>query len=56
MAVITISRELGSEGERIADLLCRELGYCRLDRDMLAQIAGEAGVDIEAVLAKKRRS
>jgi len=54
MAVITISRELGSEGERIADLLCQELGYCRLDRDMLAQIAREAGVDVEAVLAKEK--
>ena len=54
MAVITISRELGSEGDRIADLLCQELGYCRVDKDMLTHIAEEAGVDVEAVLAKER--
>jgi len=54
MAVITISRELGSEGDKIADLLCQELGYCRVDKDMLLQIAREAGVDVEAVLAKEK--
>jgi len=54
MTVITISRELGSEGDKIADLLCQELGYCRVDKDMLLQIAREAGVDVEAVLAKEK--
>lgn len=54
MTVITISRELGSEGDKIADLLCQELGYCRVDKDMLSQIAREAGVDAEAVLAKEK--
>ncbi len=54
MAVITISRELGSEGDRIADLLCQELGYRRVDKAMLTQIAKEAGVDVEAVLAMER--
>jgi cytidylate kinase len=54
MTVITISRELGSEGDKIADLLCQELGYCRVDKDMLSQIAKEAGVDVEAVLAKEK--
>jgi cytidylate kinase len=54
MAVITISRELGSEGDKIADLLCQELGYCRVDKAMLMEIAKGAGVDVEAVLAKER--
>ena len=54
MAVITISRELGSAGDQIADLLCQELGYCRVDKDILSQIAQEAGVDVETVLAKER--
>lgn len=54
MAVITISRELGSEGEKVADLLCQELGYCRVDKEMLSQVAREAGVDVEAVLAKEK--
>jgi cytidylate kinase len=54
MAIITISRELGSEGGKIADLLCQELGYSRVDKEMLTHIAEEAGVDIQAVLAKER--
>lgn len=54
MAVITISRELGSEGDRIADLVCQELGYSRVDKELLSHIAEEAGVDVEAVLAKER--
>ena len=46
MAVITISRELGSGGDRIVDMLCEELGYCRVDKAFLSQIAQEAGVDV----------
>ena len=54
MAVITISRELGSNGQQIVDLLCDELGYCRVDKALLSQIAREAGIDVKAVLAKER--
>lgn len=49
MAVITISRELGSEGDRIANLVCERLGYLRVDKHVLLGIAAEAGVDVEAV-------
>ena len=55
MAVITIARELGSEGDKIAELLCQELGCRRVDKEILAQIAEDAGVDVETVLAKERR-
>jgi cytidylate kinase len=54
MAVITISRELGSEGDRIVEILCERLGYCRVDKAMLAQIAKQAGVNVEAVLEKEK--
>lgn len=54
MAVITISREIGSEGDKIAEILCEELGYQRVDKAMLLHIAGEAGVDVDAVLAKEQ--
>jgi len=54
MAVITISRELGSEGDRIAEILCQELGYRWVDKAILAQMAQEAGLDEEAVLALER--
>lgn len=50
MAVITISRELGSLGDAICDLICEELGYCRVDKDLLLHIAEEAGIDLDAVL------
>jgi len=56
MAVITIARELGSEGDKIADLLCQKLGCRRVDKEIAAQIAEEAGVDVEAVEAKERRA
>ena len=51
MAVITISRELGSEGDQIAELLCRRLAYDRVDKDVLSKIAQEAGIPPEAILA-----
>lgn len=54
MAVITISRELGSEGDKIADALCQQLGYQRIDKEMLAEIAARAGVDVEAITAMER--
>ncbi|MBN1580726.1 MAG: cytidylate kinase-like family protein [Anaerolineae bacterium] len=54
MAVITISRELGSNGDLIADLLCEKLGYCRVDKDVLSQIAERAGVNIKAILKKEQ--
>ncbi len=50
MAVITISRELGSEGDRICDLMCEDLGYCRVDKAVLMQIAEESGIDVDGVL------
>ena len=54
MAVITISRELGSKGDEIVELLCQELGYCRIDKAVLTKIARDAGVDVKAVLAKEK--
>jgi cytidylate kinase len=54
MAVITVSRELGSGGNHVVDLLCEGLGYCRVDKAMLSEIAAEAGVDVKAVLTKER--
>jgi cytidylate kinase len=54
MAVITISRELGSNARQVVDLLCEKLGYCRVDKALLSQMAKEAGIDVKAVLAKER--
>jgi cytidylate kinase len=54
MAVITISRELASEGDKIADAVCQELGYRRIEKAMLSEIAARAGVDVDAVLKMER--
>ncbi|HOT90834.1 MAG TPA: cytidylate kinase-like family protein [Anaerolineae bacterium] len=54
MAVITISRELGSNGDLIADRLCEQLGYRRVDKAIVMQIAQEAGVDVETILQKEQ--
>jgi cytidylate kinase len=54
MAVITISRELGSLGDEIVGILCQKLGYCSVDKAVLTKIAKDAGVDVKAVLAKEK--
>lgn len=54
MAVITISRELGSLGDIICDLVCEDLGFCRVDKSLLLQIAEEAGIDVDAMLELER--
>ncbi|NLE43227.1 MAG: cytidylate kinase-like family protein [Chloroflexi bacterium] len=54
MAVITISREMGSEGDVIADMLCEELGYCRVDKEVFRRMASETGLDVEALDSMER--
>jgi len=54
VAVITISRELGSEGDKIAELVCGHLGYRRVDKAVLLHIAEESGIDIDAVLEMEK--
>lgn len=54
MTVVTISRELASNGDEIVDALCSKLGYCRVDKDVLSDIAERAGVDVKSVLQKER--
>ena len=39
MAVITISRQSGSEGNEITRILCERLGYGFFDKKMLADLA-----------------
>jgi len=45
MSVITISREMGSKGTDIARMVAEKLGYEYLDRELIATIAKEAGVE-----------
>jgi cytidylate kinase len=44
MAIITLSRELGSLGTKIADTLSDRLGYSKLDKESLEALLEESGM------------
>lgn len=44
MAVITISRQYGSEGDEIATNVCQILGYQSFDKQLMEKVAVEAGL------------
>ena len=44
MAVITISRQYGSEGDEIAANVCQVLGYQSFDKQLMAKVATEVGL------------
>jgi len=47
MAVVTLSRELGSEGDRIALKIAEQLGYDLVDNSLIVKVAERAGVSVE---------
>lgn len=49
MAVVTVSRQLGSAGDLIAAAAARELGYDHVDKDLITEVAKEANVSEEEV-------
>ena len=49
MAVITISRQLESGGDAVADLVCEKLGYQRFDKKVMAQVGQQLGMAASAV-------
>jgi CMP/dCMP kinase len=44
MAVITISRQYGSEGDEIAANVCQILGYQSFDKNLMLKVAAEVGL------------
>ena len=50
MAVITISRQYGSGGNQIAIRLCEMLGYRYFDKNLMAEVAIEAGLSHSEVV------
>src|SRR5512139_726579 len=44
MAVITISRQYGSEGDEIAANLCQILGYQSFNKQLMLKVASEVGL------------
>lgn len=49
MAIITISREMGSGGIPIAHQVAEELGYTLIDGESIKEVAGSYGLSLEAL-------
>lgn len=59
MATITISRQFGSHGDTVAQLLCDRLGYRYFDKNLMLGLAAQAGLapeTVEDVPDDKRRA
>ncbi|MCE7987967.1 MAG: cytidylate kinase-like family protein [Caldilinea sp. CFX5] len=55
MAIVTISRELGAEGTRIAEALAQALGALCVDKQVLAELARQAGLSVEMIVHPEER-
>ena len=55
MAVVTISRELGSRGTRIAEAVGAALGAPCIDKEVLAEMARTAGVEVEVIVEAEEK-
>lgn len=55
MTVITISRELGSRGTRIAESVAAALGTTCIDKEVLAEMARQSGVSVEVIVEAEER-
>lgn len=55
MAIVTISRELGAEGKRIGEAVAKALGALCVDKQVLADLAREAGLSVELVVHAEER-
>jgi cytidylate kinase len=50
LAVITISRQFGSHGDTVAQVLCDRLGYRYFDKNLMMGLAARAGVAPDKVV------
>jgi cytidylate kinase len=50
MSVITISRQFGSHGDTVAQLLCDRLGYRYFDKNLMMGLAVQVGMEAEEVV------
>ncbi len=55
MAVVTISRELGSRGTRIAEAVGVALGAPCIDKEVLAEMARRSGVEVEVIVQAEEK-
>ena len=50
MPVITISRQFGSHGDTVAQILCDRLGYRYFDKNLMMGLAAQSGMTTEKVV------
>ena len=55
MAVVTISRELGSRGTRIAEAVGAKLGAPCIDKEVLFEMARQVGVQVEVIVEAEEK-
>lgn len=55
MSVITISRQLGTGGDTIAEQVAKALGYEQIDKKIIIEVAKKAGVTVEKALTLDER-
>lgn len=53
MAVVTISRQVGSFGDEIAEMVARRLHHRLIERDQFQQLAGERDPEFEAAVSSR---
>jgi cytidylate kinase len=55
MAVVTITRQYGAGGSRVAQLAAQALGWSLIDNEFVSAVASRAGVPAEEVAAHEER-
>ena len=56
MAVVTITRQYGAGGSRVAQLVAERLGWTVIDNEFVSEVARLAGLPPEAVAAREERA
>jgi len=56
VAVVTITRQFGAGGSRVAELVARSLGWTVVDREFVEEVARRAGLPAEEVAARQERA
>ena len=56
MGVVTITRQFGAGGSRVAELVATQLGWTVIDNEFVSAVAQRAGLPAEEVAAREERS
>jgi cytidylate kinase len=56
LAVVTITRQYGAGGSRVAELAAKALGWTLIDNEFVAAVAARAGLPVAEVAAREERA